>query len=176
MTTIAYHKGVLYADRLHLRAGMPVSTFKATKIFTAANKQFAYGVSGRGVSDANKPLIEEHLHDILQKTCTENFNDQILFNKVANEKVVDMLGSYGMWIVITRTRAFIISPAWVRDVGDVITAIGTGGWMVSGMMYAGMAPDKALMNLGDLDVCTGGGVDKITAKSLKPFIITGVVK
>lgn len=176
MTTIIHHKGVLYADRLHLRAGMPVSTFKATKIFTSANKQFAYGVSGRGVKDSEKSIIEEKLNIILQKACIENYGDQILLKKLTDDSVLAGVADRGTWVVMTKTRVFIISQMYLRDSTDNLASIGTGGWFASGMIHAGMTPSKALMNMGDLDVCTGGGVDKITAKSLKPFIITGVVK
>lgn len=51
--------------------------------------------------------------------------------------------------------------------------VGTGFWLVTGMIAGGIGPEKALSSLEDLDPYTGKGVDKITAKSLKPFIIGG---
>ncbi|QTH80488.1 putative protease [Pseudomonas phage pPa_SNUABM_DT01] len=176
MTTIVYHQGAIYADQVHVRAGTPCTSHLAVKIFTSADKQFAYGVSGRAIAPKERESLEQILRKGLEKLLVANMGDSIMTPMIFSEEEIERLSDFGGWVIMTKTRAFIWLSRMIREATGATMGAGTGCWLVCGMIYGGMKPEKAILNTGDLDCCTGGGVNKISAKSLKPFVIKGESK
>lgn len=176
MTTIVYHQGALYGDRCHIRAGTPVTSYLKTKIFTSADKQFAYGVSGRSIQEHEHAGLEKIIRQGLEKLLTADMGDQIASDKIFSMAHIEKLMDYGGWVVMTKTRTFIVLSLNVREATGATMGIGTGNWIACGMIYGGASPEYTLANLGDLDPCTTGPVDRIVAKSLKPLIVAGGAK
>lgn len=173
MTTIVVHNGDLHADRMHVRVGVPCQTFTDTKIFKSADGQFAYGCTGRRTTPEVRPGLEAILRRGLEVLMTTDMGDQKPVSEVLNEDDQKRLKDFGHFIVTTKTLAFIITPTMFRTAHDATMGVGTGCWIVIGMIDAGVPPSKALVNAGDHDTCTGNGTDSILRKSLKPFVIKG---
>lgn len=177
MTTILIHNGDLYADRMHVRVGIPCQTFTDTKIFKSEDGQFAYGCTGRRTTPDIRPGLESILRRALEVLMTTDMGDQKPISDVLTaDEDRKRLKDFGHFILITKTLAFIITPSMFRTAHDSTMAVGTGSWLVVGMVDGGMKPTDALMKTGDHDTCTGNGTDAILRKTLKPFVIKGEAK
>lgn len=173
MTTIIHHNGSLYADRYHVRAGTPVHTFHAPKIFLSEDGQFAYGVSGRSIQASEHATVQKYLRKALEFLLTRFPEDAIGTSKVFGPEAFDYMGGFGGWIYMTKDHCFLSHDTNTRDASGTTMGVGTGVWLAAGMIAAGMEPEIALASIGDLDVYTAGVIDSILNESIKPFIITG---
>lgn len=176
MTTILIHENTLYADRRHIRAGNPVSSFIAKKIFISADKQFAYGTTGRCIEEGEHATYENILRLCLQKAMVIGTVDEIDTSSVLDDEDREKLTKYGSWMVLTKTRSYAIYSSKTLNVTGITNAMGTGKWFCCGMIAAGLSPEKALASLEDFDPHTGDGFDKITVKQLRNFVVKGESK
>lgn len=176
MTTIVFHEGSLYADRTHIRQGTPITAFLSRKIFVSADKEFAYGVSGRSVENRSASKIESCLRRGLEALMTKEMGDEIPTSDVFKPEDNEYLKGFGSWIVMTKTRVFLVFNRDIIDITGTTNGVGTGKWLVYGMIASGISPFDALMGLADYDPFTGGGVDEIRSTDLEVFVIKGDVK
>lgn len=116
MTTIVYHQEAMYADRCHVRAGTPMDTFVATKIYTSTDKQFAYGVSGRSIKEPDRKAIEALLRTGLEKLMTMDMGDQIDTSKIFSEEQRERILDFGNWVVMLKHRCFTIFYRTTREI------------------------------------------------------------
>lgn len=173
MTTIVHHDGVLYADQCHIRAGRPITTYQATKLFMSEDKQFAYGVSGSVIRQEDRPAAEAVLRKFIEDVLVAKLGDIAKLNDFTDGAALTKALLDGHAIIITKQRVFSVTPVGFADGTNLTTGIGTGGFLVVGMIRGGMKPKEAFANLGDIDPYTTGHVDSVSMRSLKPFVIKG---
>lgn len=173
MTTIVHHDGVLYADQCHIRAGRPITTYQATKLFVSEDKQFAYGVSGAVIRPDDRPATEAVLRKFIEDVLVAKLGDIAKLSEFTDGTALTKALLDGHAMIITKQRVFSVTPSGFADGTNLTTGVGTGGFLVVGMISGGMTPREAFANLGDIDTYTTGHVDSVSMKSLKPFVIKG---
>lgn len=176
MTTIVHHDGVLYADQCHIRAGRPISTYAATKLFVSGDKQFAYGVSGTCIRPDDRPGAEVILRQFIEEVMITKLGDIARLSEFANGDALNKAFIDGHALIITKQRAFSVTSVGYVDATGLTSGVGTGGFLVVGMIKGGLPPKEAFARLGDVDPFTTGQVDSVSMKSLKPFVIKGESK
>lgn len=177
MTTIFSKDGTLYADRKIAHYGNITSFTYGTKIFVSQDRQFVYGISGKLDRECERAKTESTIRKIVEH-CILLTDEQRAFD--INEQCSKYLEELDKdCIVLTKTKSLLLRSSLGKVWGGDHTpsyALGTGGWITHGRVIAGLTPEKAISDIGDYDPCTGGGVDKFSAKKLKPFVIKGEAK
>lgn len=176
MTTIVHHDCVLYADQCHIRAGRPISTYAATKLFVSEDKQFAYGVSGTVIRPEDRPAAEAILRQFIEELMIAKLGDIARLGEVKHGEALNKAFLDGHAMIITKQRAFSVTSIGYADATGLTSGVGTGGFLVVGMIKGGLTPKDAFARLGDTDPYTTGQVDSVSMRSLKPFVIKGESK
>lgn len=176
MTTIIHHDGVLYADQCHIRAGRPISTYAATKLFVSDDKQFAYGVSGTCIHPDDRPAAEVLLRQFIEEVMIAKLGDVARLGEFVSGEALNKAFLEGHAVIITKQRAFSVTSNGYADATGLTSGVGTGGFLVVGMIKGGLTPKEAFARLGDVDTFTTGQIDSVSMKSLKPFVIKGESK
>lgn len=170
MTAIAYHKGSLIADNVHLTLSTPAQKVIYPKIFVSKCKTFAYGFTGTTLNDTVRGEVEEFVRKGIS-TLIISKRDFVLTTDFCKEGL-ELNVENGL--AITSHHAFYFREETKKMFRLVSTqGIGSGGDILTGVLLSGKSPETALKMVNMVDTMSGSTATIIKGSSLKPFILKG---
>ena len=173
MTAIVFHQGNLLGDRKHVQITTPVTFCDGPKVFTSKDKTFAYGISGKTITEGQRDKYEKAIRNLIEKMIMSGLDRANLGNL---EKKLDSNMDLTSGIFATRDNQY-----YIHDIGVVYImrldgsthSCGTGGRYIASMLRSGLSIKDSYAKVGYLDNLTGDVCDVIDTKRLKPFVIKG---
>ena len=166
MTAIVYHSGQLIADRRNILLGLPMYPVDEEKIFVSQDRQFAYGIAGKGVSPTQRAKVEEVLRHVISTMMVSGADHKAL------KEITDYPLDQGF--VVTKNLVLSILDLHEMEVRvnpGITMGCGSGGLAASILFRMGKSIKEVESMLRRHDPLSGDKFDVIKVKSLKPFVI-----
>lgn len=161
MTIIAYHDGLLIADRkATVKSSFTEVVTERQKIFTSACGRYALGVAGRIQSPEHMDII---IPELVEHTL--NYKPTIQFSKTCLEVI--NLSEHSTFLIITAKQVAVFTGTELQFIPNGAPVfLGSGDCLAKGYWLSGKSLRKSVEFAASVDSYCGTVFDTIDCKKL----------
>lgn len=184
MTSVAYYKGQLMADRLQISlTSYPYSLLKGPKLFISNDREFAFAGTGPSIGEWLIPSLEVEVRGLLEFMYLSD-REIVTAEGLSDKKVkYDLIAQHlSNAFIVTQDKIFLTSLYGMENVlkvsklNDVPAGIGSSGTLLASLLAFGVSPKKAYKQVHRVDRLTGSEPDIVRVRDLNPFVVRLGVK